>query len=78
MKTALNKEVCKKCFQKCANLEGWLQTWDYDDEHRWDLGEIGCPCAGFVFIDRVPEECPYKLEHMVINDSEQENLQGLS
>ena len=67
----LKKKVCEECINKHYEFIGW------DVEHEWDWlwdGKIYCPQGGGrdnVETDvhgEPPRYCPYKLEHLVLNE----------
>ena len=61
----LNKELCIKCNNDKVGC------WTASDDGNWDNGMIWCPYASIRqdSIDSPPEHCPYKLEHIVLNQN---------
>jgi len=68
-KEVLKKRVCIRCHKTF--------DWQFDDEDRglWRTAQmVYCPEGaakelkhGITDIDRMPDHCPFKLEHLVIN-----------
>jgi len=65
----LNKSVCRMCWDRYAasskiKRRGWTE---WDDE-QWRSGRVMCPKSGDVEFSKtnaVPENCRYRLEHLV-------------
>ena len=64
----LNKEVCKKCFEK----RGWHWV-SWIDDKEWEIGSVDCahdddfPSP----INKIPEKCFYKLEHLILGNQDE-------
>jgi hypothetical protein len=68
----LNKEICKKCKEKHHKPYKNSIYWSKKVEKRWNNGWISCPYiygAGSITI-KIPDKCPYKLEHILKEDKE--------
>ena len=72
----LNKEICQECHNNVALLfqdDVWL--WNTYDDERWEQREVHClkfitGVAQIVCTDRIPDECRYLLEQMMVNDED--------
>jgi hypothetical protein len=73
----MKKSVCKKCYA-LRNLT-WRTTnngYLWGDEETWTRdGQIWCCCVDenqqiLMSTERIPEKCPYKLEHIVMEQEE--------
>ena len=77
----LNKEICKKCQKQFYRqlhsicLDN-VNLWDKKQEELWNQGIVWCSLEGqktsntkwMMFktnTDKVPDTCPYALEHIV-------------
>ena len=61
----LNKEVCKKCFAEKHDSD--YEAWDEFCDRDWEKGVVWCWFGEYYPINITPpEECPYKLEHIVM------------
>ena len=71
-KLKLNKEICKACIFHTSDK--W-SDWEELDEKFWNESDtLLCRQAGdFVSIMECEIDCPYELEHIVANRSEEEN-----
>ena len=67
----LSKEVCKKCWQ-VYNRE-WM--WVQEDDVAWKECMVWCPnrlsTSGMISVRGIPSYCPYRLEHIVMLESEE-------
>jgi len=69
----LNKDVCMKCRDMQVLFKDWNSWTDYNTD-LWDRkGKVVCPSvrasgssARYIKIDKGTENCPFKLEHMVL------------
>ena len=70
----LNKKICMGCINGNCSLS--QKKWSGEDDDRWEKGKVWCRKIRAVEncnvtlveehrIDIIPENCPYKLEHMV-------------
>jgi len=61
----LSKNICKKCAEN--NID--YQWGDYD-EYRWECKkQVWCPNGPMLStFTKPPEHCPYKLEHLILNN----------
>lgn len=58
------------CIKKCSRT-AWNQ--DYDDDELWKRGFLVCPIVSDMKLkDGPPKDCPYRLEHLVIFDKNDE------
>jgi len=64
----LKKEICKKC---------WDNVWPASDDEMWEQGRLHCRyivafsnMTKIISIESIPDECRYKLEHIVVTQNE--------
>ena len=63
----LNKEVCKNCWNRNQDKE--IIPWSEFCEQDWKRGLVYCHWKGYYLIgDNPPNECKYKLEHLVMKN----------
>jgi hypothetical protein len=72
----LNKTICKKCCNKNRTYWEYSENrmknpWNKEDESNWKNGEVMCPNKSgarlFTINDIIPENCFYRLEHIISN-----------
>jgi hypothetical protein len=51
----------------CNNLPSEIDHWYEDDDDNWKSNKLKCINGELINIDNLPEECPYKLEHLISN-----------
>ena len=66
----LNKEACKRCNNK---YHGYRE-WNHDDDEFWEEGSIVCLSNLYIrkIHDPPPEDCLYKLEHMILSQDDKD------
>jgi len=78
MKMKLSKGVCKQCWKR----KGW--SWiHFNEDWKWERGEVNCVYGKerdgdyllTQFIDKIPENCPYRLEHLVTGNRDETKAQ---
>ncbi len=73
----LNKNICKKCIntRKTHSYDRqtwWIGSWTQWDDKMWfEDQQVGCtnkPHRETIPINQIPDDCPYKLEHLVLKE----------
>jgi len=78
--TKLSKEICKKYRNECHGNKKMSHPWDDIDEIDWKYGTVNCAASNngneWLSTDayEVPDYCPYKLEHIVMDEEQNDQV----
>jgi len=74
----MKPKLCKSICRECVNKHGGGMAWENLDENTWKTyGEVFCNeghewFAEWKDFEEAFQQCPYKLEHIVIGEKQED------